>query len=183
MKKISIILLTICILTLCLASCGGNKTNDESNKTDDRVKITELEIQSALEKKGGTLTIEGSSDDVTSFKYVVANVNASKLLDKSYTSKAVNTLLTDPTKITYGELKVCNAFSAASSVVGLFADDGEFDTNAYVEEIINIICDGSTKTYGDWKVSAEEYSNDSGEVGAFIYDYAWKLGTEHFKVG
>jgi hypothetical protein len=35
----------------------------------------------------------------------------------------------------------------------------------------------------DWQVSAEEYSNEDSDVGAFIYSYAWKLGTEHFKVG
>ena len=65
--------------------------------------------------------------------------------------------------------------------------DMEHD-DASVEKFIEVIVDElmhhyDTMELGDWKVSAEEYSNEDGEVGAFIYDYAWKLGTEHFKVG
>lgn len=154
MKKLISILLLICTLTICLSSCGNNG-NDENNNNDNRVKITESAIRSKLSDEDGTLTIEGASDDVMSLTYVVTNINASKLIDKSYTREAVNTLLTDSSKITYGELKVCNAFSATSNVVSLFTnDDSEFDSNAYTDEILSIICDASTKTYGDWKVSA-----------------------------
>lgn len=65
--------------------------------------------------------------------------------------------------------------------------DMEHD-DAAVEKFIEEIIDELMHHYdemelGDWKVSAEEYSNEDSEVGAFIYDYAWKLGTEHFKVG
>lgn len=65
--------------------------------------------------------------------------------------------------------------------------DREYD-DATVEQLIEEIVDElmshyNTMELGDWQVSAEEYSSDSDEVGAFIYDNAWKLGTEHFKVG
>lgn len=54
----------------------------------------------------------------------------------------------------------------------------------FIEEIVGELMNHyNPMELGDWTVSAEEYSNDSGEIGAFIYDYAWKLGTEHFKVG
>ena len=60
--------------------------------------------------------------------------------------------------------------------------------DAAVEEFIEEIVDELMNPYeamelGDWTVSAEEYSSDGSEVSAFIYDYAYKLGTEHFKVG
>jgi hypothetical protein len=54
----------------------------------------------------------------------------------------------------------------------------------FIEEIVDELMNHyNTMELGDWKVSAEEYGNEDSEVGAFIYDYAWKLGTEHFKVG
>ena len=69
----------------------------------------------------------------------------------------------------------------------LDAFDREHD-DAYVEKFIEDVVDELMYHYsemelGDWKVSAEEYSNEDDDVGAFIYDNAWKLGTEHFKVG
>lgn len=54
----------------------------------------------------------------------------------------------------------------------------------FIEEIVDeLMHHYDTMELGDWIVSAEEYGNEDSEVGAFIYDYAWKLGTEHFKVG
>ena len=65
--------------------------------------------------------------------------------------------------------------------------DCEYD-DAFIESFIDEVVDElmnhyNTMELGDWQVSAEEYSNEDDEVRAFIYDYAWKLGTEHFKVG
>lgn len=55
---------------------------------------------------------------------------------------------------------------------------------SFIEEIVGeLMWHYNEMELGDWKVSAEEYSNEDSEVGAFIYDYAYKLGTEHFKVG
>lgn len=54
----------------------------------------------------------------------------------------------------------------------------------FIEEIVGELMNHYNEMIlGDWTVSAEEYSNEDSEVGAFIYDYGWKLGTEHFKVG
>ena len=54
----------------------------------------------------------------------------------------------------------------------------------FIEEIVSeLMYHYNPMELGDWTVSAEEYSNEDSEVGAFIYDYGWKLGTEHFKVG
>ena len=69
----------------------------------------------------------------------------------------------------------------------LYTFDREYD-DAAVEKFIEDVVDELMYHYsemelGDWKVSAEEYSNEDDDVGAFIYDNAWKLGTEHFKVG
>ena len=65
--------------------------------------------------------------------------------------------------------------------------DREYDDvsiERLIEEVVDELMNPySTMELGDWTVSAEEYSNEDGDVGAFIYDNAWKLGTEHFKVG
>jgi hypothetical protein len=54
----------------------------------------------------------------------------------------------------------------------------------FIEEIVDeLMCHYNEMELGDWKVSAEEYSSDGSEVSAFIYNYTYKLGTEHFKVG
>ena len=54
----------------------------------------------------------------------------------------------------------------------------------FIEEIVGELMNHYNEmVLGEWTVSAEEYGNEDSEVGAFIYDYAWKLGTEHFKVG
>ena len=149
MKKTISILLIICTLTICLVSCGLTAEN----------KITEEFITSKLsDSEGdldGTLTItDGTSDDVLAFNYVVTGFDSECLMDKAFTRKAINKLLSNPYDVSYRQLKVCDAFYATASVVGIFHEDEHFDSNKYIEEILSIICDGNTKTYGDWTVSA-----------------------------
>jgi hypothetical protein len=65
--------------------------------------------------------------------------------------------------------------------------DREHD-DASVEVFIDEIVDELMHHYNaleldDWQVSAKEYGNEDSDVGCFIYDFAYKLGTEHFKVG
>lgn len=152
MRSILALSLVILMCFSCLVACGG-KDKDE-NKEPEK-KLTETEIKTALKDSDGTLTIEGSADDVKAFKYVVTNINADDLADKSYTKKAVNILLEDSSKLTFGQLKVCNAFSATMSVVAMFTeDDGDFNSDAFIDEILGIVCDGNSKSYGDWTVSA-----------------------------
>lgn len=71
------------------------------------------------------------------------------------------------------------------SMLNMF--DQKYDEGA-IEEFIDEVVDElmnhyNTMELGDWQVSAEEYSSDDNVVSAFIYEYAWELGTEHFKVG
>ena len=40
------------------------------------------------------------------------------------------------------------------SVCGLFEEDENFNSNDFIEEILSIICDGATKTYDGWSISA-----------------------------
>jgi hypothetical protein len=73
----------------------------------------------------------------------------------------------------------------ARHLLDMFNSDHD---DASVEKFIDEIVDELMHHYnpmelGDWKVSAEEYGNEDSDVGCFIYDYAYKLGTEHFKVG
>ena len=69
----------------------------------------------------------------------------------------------------------------------LYMFDRAHDDSAveqFIEEVVEeLMYHYSEMELGDWKVSAEEYSNEDEDVGVFIYDNAWKLGTEHFKVG
>ena len=162
MKKIISILLLICTLTLCLASCG---------QTDEN-KITEEFIISKLsDSEGeldGTLTItNGTSDNVLAFNYVVTGINAEKLMDKNFTKNAVQKLLSDPSRITYGEHKVCNAFHATMMVVSIFYEDENFDSNRYTDEILSIICERSAKTYENWTISTSvDQASDSITIKA-----------------
>lgn len=54
----------------------------------------------------------------------------------------------------------------------------------FIDETVNeLMYHYNAMELGDWQVSAEEYSSEDSDVGAFIYENAWRLGTEHFKVG
>ena len=165
MKKIISIVLVVFMLTLSLAACGGK---DNSAEKGSGIKLTEAEIRSELAENSGTLTIEGESDNVTSFTFVVNNVNASNLVNKEFTREAVNVLLTNSSKIPYGQLKACNGFNAVMAVCGLFEEDeGDFDANAFTETVLSIICNNQKQTYENWTVSATvNTADDSITVSA-----------------
>ena len=170
MKKTISILLIICTLTLCLVSCS--KTDE--NKIDENKITEELIISELSDSEGeldGTLTItNGTSDNVLAFNYVVTGINAEKLMDKNFTKNAAQKLLANPGSITYGELKVCNAFNATMTVVSIFHEDENFDSNRYIDEILSIICDRSAKTYENWTISASvDQTSDSITIKA-IHD-------------
>ena len=65
-KTILALTLSILMCLTFLVSCNKNK----GENTETRVKISESQIQSKLAAEGGTLTIQGSSDDVTSFMMI-----------------------------------------------------------------------------------------------------------------
>ncbi len=148
---------TLLTLTLALVMCTSLFTACKKDDNEDSVrKITQEEIKNALSSHDGTLTIEGSADNVTAFTYVLSGVNTSKLVDKDYTRKAVNVLLTDSSKLTFAQLKVCNAFSATMSIANLLEDDDDesFDANTYTEDLLTVLCDGQSREYGSWTLSA-----------------------------
>ena len=164
MKKTISILLMICTLTLCFASCDNNDKNE--NKITEQFIISELsDSESELD---GTLTItNGTSDDVLAFNYVVTGINAGKLMNKNFTKNAVQKLLSNPSSITYGEHKVTKAFNATMKVVSVFYEDETFDSNNYIDEILSIICDNSAKTYENWTISASvDQTSDSITIKA-----------------
>ena len=169
LRRIVAIVLALFAFGFILTAC-----NDAGQGDGSKQKLTEAFIKSELSNSEGALdgilTIEkGTSDDVTAFHYVVSDINASKLTDKSYTRKAVTTLLSNPGNITYGELMVCSAFQAAMQIIGIFYGDENFDSSAYTEEILSIICDGTEKTYNGWTVSAEvDQAADSITVKASL---------------
>ncbi|MBR2465332.1 MAG: hypothetical protein IKB38_00155 [Clostridia bacterium] len=152
MKKLISVLLIISSLTLCFVSCG-NDTEQQQEET-----LTESTIKTELSNDDGsldgTLTIDsGSPENVKAFSYVISDINASKLINKSYTRTAATTILNNPGKITYEQLKVCKAFNATMKIIGIFYNNVVV-AGDYIEDILNIICDENTKTYEGWTISA-----------------------------
>ena len=167
MKKTISILLIICTLAFCLISCEKADENKVAEKSITKEFIIS-ELSDSNGELDGTLTIKnGTSDNVLAFNYVVTGINAEKLLDKSFTKNATQTLLSNPGGLTYGQLKVCNAFNATMSVVGIFYGDENFNSNDFIDEILNIICDGSAKTYENWTISTSvDQASDSITIKA-----------------
>ena len=140
-RVLAAILLTLLMCTFMLTACSN--------------KVTEEEIKTALANSDGTLTIDkGSSDNVKAFSYVLSDVNASNLKDKNYTRKAVNTVMTNVYNSTLGQYRASTAFSATLYIVGIFHESEEFNADSFIEEILEIICDGKSRTYKGWSISA-----------------------------
>ena len=158
------LVLVVCVSVL--ASCGKK---DDGSAEKNKIIVTEAQINEKLSDSDGELTIEGSYDNVTSFTYVVSGVDASNLSNKTFIKNAVTVLLTDSSQLTFGQYKVCKAFSAVMYTCDLFDkdDDADFDSDEYIDEILAILCDGTDKTYENWTVSAKvNVSEDSITVSA-----------------
>ncbi|MBQ7296295.1 MAG: hypothetical protein IJW86_08935 [Clostridia bacterium] len=152
MKKSIILLLTV-ILCLTLCACG----------TTQNFSVADLE--KSLEGKNGVLNVETSGKTIKEFTYVVEDINAEKLSDKSFCENAFYEVLNGNTmNLTYNELKSMGAFIPLMSIVNLLknSDDAEFDYRQYTEELLGIVCDGNTQKYNEWSVSADiDVVNDS----------------------
>lgn len=151
--------LLICALFLVVCGCGTDKLTEAAIKDELLNSDGELE---------GTLTIEGgTAKNVTAFSYVVTDVNASKLASKSFMKEAIVTIMSNPGNATYGMLKAYKACGATMQVMMIFNDDDDFNAATFIEESLNIICDGQTATYGSWAISAVvDRSNDSITIRA-----------------
>lgn len=155
MKRLLSILLIVCAMTLCLVSCG------EEPVAETGIKLSKQQVENAYESINGTLTVEGSSSNVSSFTFVISGIDTSDF-NYTYVKNAVYTLLENPGKITLGQLDACNAFNAVMAATGLFRDESdEFDYNEYIDEIVSTICFGISRIYdnGNWRVTTE--SNES----------------------
>lgn len=140
MKKVISLLLAL-VLCLSLCACYSGK------------KLTTTDVEEALVNCDGTLNMETSGDKVTSFTYVVENVNADDLMDKEYTRKAIYAMLSgDTSKITIGQLQVCKAISPLVNIEALFESEDDFDAEAFVGKMLSIVCDAKTVEYDGWAV-------------------------------
>ncbi len=144
MKK-TISLLVAFVMCLSLCACGG------------KAKLTTADVEEALVDCDGTLNLETSGDNVISFTYVVEEVNADDLVDKEYSRNAIAAILAeDNSKITMGQIMVSRAIQPLMNINALLNNDqDDFKADAFVEEILGIICDGKTVEYNGWAVSTE----------------------------
>ena len=143
MKKILAMVLAL-VLCLSLCACGGTR------------KLTEEEITSELADCKGTLNLETRGKKVVSFTYVVEDVNANHLIDRQYTYKAMALFIAgDTAKMTLGQFKVIRPVTPLLHIDRLLAGNHKIESlDMMVNDILDIICDGSTVNYGGWKVSA-----------------------------
>lgn len=150
MKKAVSLLLSIG-MCLCLCACGS-------------VNLSVADVTEAFADCDGTLETETSGNNVTSFTYVVEGVNADSLLDREYIREAVEAIMDgDASQITMGQLMVSKAVLPVMSIDVLLGEEEEnFSSDAFLEKIIGIICDGNMVEYDGWNVSTSvDVSNDS----------------------
>ncbi len=149
-KAISLLLALVLCLSLC--ACGT-------------AKLTTAEVEQALADCDGKLDMQASGDNVTGFTYTVEGVNADELTDRNYSRNAINTVLGgDTSKITIGQLKVAKAVSPIMSIITLLdsGKEGDFNTEAFTESLLDIMCDGKVAQYNGWEVSAQiDQTSDS----------------------
>ncbi|MGM9601984.1 MAG: hypothetical protein ACI3W5_10470 [Faecousia sp.] len=144
MKRLVSIILAV-VLCLSLAACSGG------------TKLTEKEITDALADCKGTLNVEKEGSEVIGFTFVVEKVNAKDLVNKSYSRKAIEAVAAgDMQTVTIGQVKVSKAFAALMAIDTLLEkEEGDFNSNAFVEKILAIACDGKSQQYDGWTVSAK----------------------------
>lgn len=150
-KAISLIL----ALLLCLSLCAcGNKVSNGRTFTVEELKAAFAE-NSTLEDIQPNF--ETSGDNVTSFSYVVEDVNAEDLVNKQYVRNALSILNTDSGKLTGNHLNVLNAFISVVAIELLFTTetDSEESYDEFEEKVLEVICDGKTIEIDGWNVSAK----------------------------
>ena len=157
------------ILALFMCAAVFTACNDASSKSDEHLKLTEQMIRSKMADSYGTLTIDsGSADDVTAFSYVFESTAISSLKSKEITRSVVKEAQSGKS-LTYHNYLVYTAFCDTMQVVGLIYDKENFDGDAYIEELLSILCDGSTKTYNGWTVSVTmDQSTESITIKCYV---------------
>lgn len=149
MKKLTFAVVIVALLacTFLIVACDGSVTGKKIN--EDQIKAELANSDGTLD---GVLSItQGDPDNVTAFNYVLSDIYASGLKNKSYMRKAIEK---NSSNITIGELKALKVFMATMNVDAIFDEHEDFETSAYIEEMLEIICDGKTKTINGWTISA-----------------------------
>lgn len=146
-NRITAIILALLICSLVFTACDG---------TGKHLKLTEQMIRRELTDSDGkgTLTIDsGSAENVTAFTYVFDTEFTSSLRSKENVKSAVKKLSSGKSSTLF-EFSMFDAFCETMIIVGLFYNTENFDSGAYIEELLSILCDGRKKTYNGWTISA-----------------------------
>lgn len=154
MKKGSIFALLL-VLALLLSAC--------STSSDKGKSITLTELQKALESYEVELDTVESGKSVTQFTITASKVNADKLMDRSYVKEAYELFMIDPGKTTYGQYQVLSGFGPVMEILGMIdtTPSGSFSTEAFVDEILDVICDGKTHSEAGWTITVKVDAQNS----------------------
>lgn len=148
MKKSSLLLILL-VLALLLSACS---TSSNKNKS-----ITKADLQTALDSYEVELNTVDSGKNVTQFTITVSEVNADKLMDRSYVKEAYELSMTNPGKTTYGQYQVLRGFGPVMAILGMFdtTPSDSFDNEAFIGEILDVICDGKAHGEAGWIITAK----------------------------
>ena len=152
MKKSSLFLLLM-VLVMLLSACSNQAK-----------KITLTELKSALESYDVDIKTTDDGKNITQFTITASNINADDLVDRNYVKKAYTLAMTKPGDMVYGQFKVMTGFGAVMSVIGLIdtTPEGEFNTEAFVNELLDVICDGKAHSEAGWTITAKvDKENDT----------------------
>lgn len=155
MKK-SGLLLILLVLALLLSACSTS-TNSAKN-------ITLAGLQKALESYEVELDTVESGKDITQFTITASKVNADKLSDRSYVKEAYQLIMTNPGKLTYGHYQAMNGFGPTMDILGMLdtTPSGSFDNDAFVEEVLDVICSGKSHSEAGWTITVKvDTQNDT----------------------
>lgn len=155
MKKSALFLLLL-VLVVLLSACS---TSSNQTKT-----ITLAELKSALESYDVDIKTVDDGKNITQFTITASNVNADDLVDRNFVKKAHTLFMTKPGDMTYGQFKVMTGFGVVMSVMDLIdtTPEGEFNTEAFVNEILDVICDGKAHSEAGWTITTKvDEDNDT----------------------
>ncbi len=154
--KKNALLIILLVLTMLLSACG--------NSSDKAKTITASDLNSALSSYEVELEVVESDKKVTQFTITASGVNADQLLDAAYVKEAYNLIMNDPVKSTYGHYKALCGFGPVMSVLAIIdtTADGDFDEDAFFNEVIDVICNGKAHTEAGWTITAKvDTANDT----------------------
>ena len=152
MKKVISILLAVALI-ISLSAC------------EKRIKISEEKVKEVFATFDGTLNIDGKSDDIAGFTYVLDGVYAEGLAREDYVT-SVYLLTLDAMKsgnngnFTLKDAYAASAIGALLSIDILFEKSSETNENSvnlgdFLDRLIDILCNGGSWTYSNWTVSAK----------------------------